>query len=66
MGSMLRLQTTGGADVTMSSREIADLIEKRRENVLRTIKSLLARGTIAFPQLEEVPNDGPDPKMIRQ
>lgn len=31
-----------------------------------TIKSLLARGTIALPQLEEVPNDGPDPKMIRQ
>lgn len=66
MGSMLTLQTTGGADVTMSSREIADLVEKRHDNVLRTIESLLARGTIALPQLEEVPNDGPGPKMIRQ
>jgi len=66
MGSMLTLQSTGGADVTMSSREIADLVEKRHDNVLRTIESLLARGTIALPQLEEVPNDGPGPKMIRQ
>lgn len=66
MGSMLTLQTTGGADVTMSSREIADLVEKRHDNVLRTIESLLARGTIALPQLEEVPNNGPGPKMIRQ
>lgn len=66
MGSMLTLQTATGADVTMSSREIADLVEKRHDNVLRTIESLLARGTIALPQLEEVPNDGPGPKMIRQ
>ena len=66
MGSMLTLQTTGCADVTMSSREIADLVEKRHDNVLRTIESLLARGTIALPQLEEVPNDGPGPKIIRQ
>lgn len=66
MGSMLTLQTAAGADVTMSSREIADLVEKRHDNVLRTIESLLARGTIALPQLEEVPNDGPGPKMIRQ
>jgi phage antirepressor YoqD-like protein len=63
---MLTLQTTGGADVTMSSREIADLVEKRHDNVVRTIESLLARGTIALPQFEEVPNDGPGPKTIRQ
>jgi len=66
MGSMLTLQTTGGADVTMSSRGIADLVEKRHDNVLRTIEGLLARGTIALPQLEEVPNEGPGPKMMRQ
>lgn len=66
MGSMLTMQTTGGADVTMSSREIADLVEKRHDNVLRTIESLLARGTIALPRFEEVPNEGPGPKMIRQ
>jgi phage antirepressor YoqD-like protein len=66
MGSILALQTTGGADVTMSSREIADLVEKRHDNVLRTIESLAQRGAIAPPQSEEVPNDGPGPKSIRQ
>lgn len=65
MGSMLTLQTAG-ADVTMSSREIADLVEKRHDNVFRTIESLLARGTIALPQLEEVLNDGPGPRMVSQ
>lgn len=64
MGSMLTLQAA--ADATMSSREIADLVEKRHDNVLRTIEALLARGAIALPQLEEVPNDGPGPKMMRQ
>ncbi|QJE03640.1 phage regulatory protein/antirepressor Ant [Massilia forsythiae] len=50
----------------MSSREIADLVEKRHDNVLRTIESLAQRRAIALPQSEEVPNDGPGPKTIRQ
>lgn len=66
MGSILALQTTGGADVTMSSREIADLVEKRHDNVLRTIEALAQRAAITPPQNEEVPNDGPGPKTIRQ
>lgn len=68
MGSMLALQTTAsaGADVTMSSREIAELVEKRHDNVLRTIESLAQRGAIGLPQSEEVPNDGPGPRTIRQ
>lgn len=66
MGSMLNLQTTGGNDVTMSSREIADLVEKRHDNVLRTIETLAARGAITLPQLEEVMNDGPGPRTIGQ
>ena len=65
MGSMLTMQTTG-AEVSMSSREIADLVEKRHDNVLRTIESLAARGAIALPQSEEVPNDGPGPRVIGQ
>jgi phage antirepressor YoqD-like protein len=66
MGSMLNLQTTGGSDVTMSSREIADLVEKRHDNVLRTMETLAARGAITLPQLEEVMNDGPGPRNIGQ
>ena len=66
MGSMLNLQTTGGNDVTMSSREIADLVERRHDNVLRTMETLAARGAITLPQIEEVMNDGPGPRTIGQ
>lgn len=66
MGSMLNLQTTAGNDVTMSSREIADLVEKRHDNVLRAMESLAARGAITLPQSEEVTNDGPGPRTIGQ
>jgi phage antirepressor YoqD-like protein len=66
MGSILALQATSGTDVTMSSREIGDLVEKRHDNVLRTIEGLAQRGAITPPQSEEVPNDGPGPKTIRQ
>ncbi|NUA26132.1 ORF6N domain-containing protein [Cupriavidus basilensis] len=42
----------------MSSREIADLVEKRHDNVKRTIETLAERGVIAFPQTEEKPTAG--------
>lgn len=42
--------------VTMSSREIADLVEKRHDNVIRTIESLIAKGVIQSPQTEEIKN----------
>lgn len=51
MGSMLTLQTTGGADVMMSSREIAELANKRHDNVLRVCRELKATGVT--PQIEE-------------
>lgn len=38
---------------TMSSREIAELVEKRHDNVKRTIETLAGRGVIASPQIEE-------------
>lgn len=41
---------------TMSSREIADLVEKRHDNVRRTIETLAERGVIQLPQIEEVKN----------
>lgn len=41
------------AVVTMSSREIAELVELRHDNVKRTIDSLVERGVIASPQVEE-------------
>lgn len=41
---------------TMSSREIADLVELRHDNVKRTIVSLAAKDVIQLPQSEEVKN----------
>lgn len=40
---------------TMSSREIAVLVEKRHDNVKRTIETLAARGVIVRPQFEDEP-----------
>jgi phage antirepressor YoqD-like protein len=51
MGSILALQTTGDTDVTMSSREIADLTDKRHDNVIRVCRDLKASGIT--PQIEE-------------
>ncbi len=49
---------------TMSSREIAELVEVRHDNVKRTIQMLAGRGVITLPQFEEVSNTGPGPKII--
>ncbi len=49
------LQVNTG-QVTMSSREIADVVESRHDNVRRTIETLAARGVIQLPQAEGVKN----------
>ncbi|MCY1294664.1 Phage antirepressor protein KilAC domain protein [compost metagenome] len=46
------------AHTRMTSREMAGLVEKRHDNVKRTIESLAERGVIAFPQTEEKPTAG--------
>lgn len=66
---MFPLQTasiTSTTETTMSSREIADLVEKRHDNVLRTVETLAARRVITLPQFEEVSSDGPGPRAIGQ
>jgi len=40
-------------ETTMSSREIADVVESRHDNVKRTMETLLEKGLIAFTQTEE-------------
>jgi phage regulator Rha-like protein len=52
--------------LTMTSKEMADLTEKRHDNVKRTIDTLANQGVISRPQIEEVSNDGPGPKTISQ
>lgn len=53
-----------GDGMTMTSKEMAELTEKRHDNVKRTIETLANQGVIALPQIEEVPNEGPGPKTI--
>lgn len=48
--------TLPSGEPTMSSREIAELVEKRHDNVKRTIETLINRGTIGLPQIEEYPD----------
>ena len=42
--------------ITMNSQEIADLVEKRHDNVKRTIETLAEQGVIQLPQVEGVKN----------
>lgn len=50
----------------MSSREIADLVDSRHDDVKRSIYRLAERGVIALPPLAEVSNTGPGPRTITE
>ncbi|MFW1812912.1 hypothetical protein ACG9HX_16650, partial [Acinetobacter ursingii] len=39
---------------SMTSQEIADLVQARHDNVKRTIETLISSGVIASPQIEEM------------
>lgn len=55
MNSIIPSAGCRGAVLTMSSLQIADLVEKRHDNVKRTIETLGGQGVIEFPQIEEIP-----------
>ncbi|MCF5912038.1 Rha family transcriptional regulator [Aeromonas veronii] len=42
-----------GGDITMTSLEISELVDKRHDNVKRTIETLVERGVIQLPQIED-------------
>jgi phage regulator Rha-like protein len=42
----------------MTSREIADVVQKRHDNVKRTIETLAEKGLVRFTQSEETSHDG--------
>ncbi|WP_407059238.1 phage antirepressor KilAC domain-containing protein (plasmid) [Ralstonia syzygii subsp. celebesensis] len=44
-----------GAALRMTSQEIAELVEKRHDNVKRTIETLANQGIVESPQVEEIP-----------
>lgn len=43
---------------SMTSSEISELVEKRHDNVKRTIETLVKQGVITSPQIEEKPTAG--------
>lgn len=55
-----------GATPTMSSREIADLVESRHDDVKRSVYRLAERRVITLPPLAEVQNPGPGPRMVTE
>lgn len=57
---MNALMNIGGttAALTMSSREIAELVDSRHDSVKRTIERLVEKGVITSPPTVEKPTDG--------
>ncbi len=53
---MTNLMINVNSVVTMSSREIADLVESRHDHVKRSIERLAESGVIQLPPMEEVKN----------
>lgn len=49
---------------TMSSREIADLVESRHDNVKRTMERLSERGVIRFTPTEETSHEGAGARSV--
>lgn len=50
------VQNSNTPKVTMSSREIAELVQSRHDNVKTTVDRLVAKGVIQLPSLQEVKN----------
>ena len=42
-----------GGEATMNSLEIAELVQKRHDNVKRTIETLASKGVVQLPQIED-------------
>lgn len=55
---------TKTSNLTMSSREIADLVECRHDSVKRAIERCAERRAITLPPLVEVSNAGPGPLKV--
>lgn len=55
MNHLIEASSASRGVVTMTSREVADLVGKRHDNVKRTIETLAANGVIKSPQIEEMP-----------
>lgn len=59
-------EITAFAEATMSSHDIAELVDLRHDNVKRTIENLADRGVIVLPQIEETSFVGADGRRQRR
>jgi phage regulator Rha-like protein len=50
---MIKMNLVNIGSVSMTSQEIADLVDKRHDNVKRTIETLSDQGVIVRPQIED-------------
>ena len=57
MNALMNIGGTAAA-LTMSSREIAELVDSRHDSVKRTIERLVEKGVITSPPTVEKPTDG--------
>lgn len=57
--------TTSGSAASITSAEIAELVESRHDNVRVTIERLAERGVIALPAMQEKPTAGRPSKEYR-
>ncbi|WP_224000745.1 Rha family transcriptional regulator [Cupriavidus pinatubonensis] len=63
-GAVVSLGAAGA--LTMSSREIAELVDSRHDKVKQSIERLAERGVITLPPLGEVSNPGLGPRTITE
>lgn len=55
MNELIHTTSGGDAPARMTSKEIAELVGKRHDNVRRTIETLAESGVIVHPQIEDEP-----------
>lgn len=55
---MKNLTLSGNSKITMSSREIAELVGSRHDSVRRTVERLAESGVISLPPAVEKPTAG--------
>lgn len=55
---------SSNATITMSSRDIADLIDARHDSVKRTMERLSDKGLISFSPMVETSHDGPGSRPV--
>ncbi|MBD9373203.1 Rha family transcriptional regulator [Rhizobium sp. ARZ01] len=65
MSQIITINAQPSAVLTMSSLEIARLVESRHDNVKITIERLAERGVITLPAMQEVPNPSFGPKSVK-